>query len=371
MRASLLSTAVDKGTPRARKGNIMNHNPPVRPVLDRDRFVVTLDDGETIALVPGVQAPGRRFHNVDLAMIKLAGANLDGCIFDDCDLSFVDFAHASLEGAQFNGCFLNHTIFIGANLRGAEFLLDVVARGLRLEQADLTGAFFAGVDRCEIHGSIATGANLFGAVFQDLFLNTCDFDGANAGNTRWIKVAYDDVRLRNGDLAFAEFHRCRFDEVVLTNTVMVGTTFNDCATAYMALDLTGADLGGATFDHCHFGAEGPCDPVVAIGTDFRNTKFIRSQFFQADFTRARFDGSVLMNTGFNETTQTGTNWTDTKAVDTRLRHCVFDDATLAGAVFRGCALHGAVFNQEGKTVAQFDECDFAPPVTGTDETLNN
>ena len=349
----------------------MNHKKRSQPELVGDRFVLTLADGEKLVLQAGMSAPNRRFTDCDLYMIKFAGANLDGCVFENVDLSSVDFSQASLVGAQFIGCILHNAIFIGARMQGAEFLLDRGATGLRFDNADLSGATFIGLRSAALANTIGTGANLFGATFQDLAIKTCIFDRANASSTRWLAVEFDEFRILRGDLVLALFQDCNFDDVYFESSVMCGVNMVDCVTLYESLHLAGADLSGALIERCNFDSGGDCQALDAPRANFTDVRFNRSQFFGADFSGACFEGATALYSGFNESKQDSTCWKRATLVECRLRLCHFDGATLAGAHFRTCSLHGAVFNQAEKNSAAFHDCDFAPPIMSIDETLAN
>ena len=331
----------------------------IQPILDGDRLLITLRDGEVIELGPGLVAPGRDFSYCDLSMVKLNGANLDGCRFEDTDLSYVDLSNASLVGAEFLTDKMNDVILIHAVLQNAVFTLDGVVERLRCIQADLSYAKFCGFGRIE-HSQF-TDASLFGAQFDQIDVMETDLSGCNMTGCQFRNVEFDTIKMHKTGAILATFEECSFCDVECFDAVLNGARFTKCRLGFWGIELNRADLQNANFTDCRFG------PVGLIGfhapaADFRGASFCRSQFFAANFNGAGFGGAKVVSCGFNETAQEKAAWDGATILNSRFRLCHFKNATLQGTKFLNCSLQEALFPAVESEAATFEGCEFGPSI---------
>jgi uncharacterized protein YjbI with pentapeptide repeats len=330
----------------------------ITPVLKGDRLLITLRDGEVLSLGPGLVAPGRDFSGCDLSMVKMDGANLDGCRFEGADLTYVDFSNASLVGAEFINCTLNYLIMIRANLQNTLFVIDNDVEGIRFEQADLSFAKFAGSGT--YRESYFNEASLFGARFDYVDFNFVRFDGCDMTGCQFYKVVFEDVVLHKSGAVLAMFDSCEFNDVEFFNAVLNGCRFVKCTLGWWGIKLNSADLQNSHFIDCRFGRVGMITGFNAPHVDFRGASFTRSQFILGNFEGAVFTGAQVVSCGFNETEQEDTVWDKATVVNSRFRLCHFKRGTLQGTKFINCSLQEALFVSKEADAAVFDGCDFGP-----------
>lgn len=124
---------------------------------------------------------------------------------------------------------------------------------------------------CRISGVRFTGARLFKAELRDVVLTTCDLAGAVLEDVALDRVAFVGCRLTGADLGGASlrdvaFTDCQLDELGLrmarterlavrggTATQLDATEAWLTASTWHDVDLTGAQLGGATLGRARFG----------------------------------------------------------------------------------------------------------------------
>jgi uncharacterized protein YjbI with pentapeptide repeats len=119
-----------------------------------------------------------RFPKVDLAHLKLVGADLSGADLSGAELSFdADLSGAHLVGANLSGALLVGANLVGADLRGAD-LRGAHLFGAHLDDADLSGAD-AGLSRAHLSGADLGHAHLSRADLSGADLSGADLSGAD------------------------------------------------------------------------------------------------------------------------------------------------------------------------------------------------
>lgn len=129
----------------------------------------------------------RDFHNLDLRGVKLSNADLTGA----------SFLGADLRGSNFSHSLLTYTQFKGADVSGASF------RGSWLNATDLIGANFGEADLAStdltgasLHRANLARANLNDATLGNAVLGCANLDGATFLGTRLFGTHLADLDVR-------------------------------------------------------------------------------------------------------------------------------------------------------------------------------
>ena len=230
------------------------------------------------------------FTNADLGSADFTASIMPGCLFQETDLSEASFERADLSEAQFiqanavdayftaanmRGCFISKSDFREANLSEVNLTLgniehsdlsearleSVSAQSLKVldcsldkiraaQNSDFAGAQFVGGNAI---GAIFDRANLTGALFKTVLLQTADFS--------------------NTDLSGASFKACD-----MQNTYFVKATALDTV-------LSGLNLFQANFSKAKL-----------TRTDLRLSNLYGAEFFQAQLDNTRLNGANIQQT---------------------------------------------------------------------------
>ena len=278
------------------------------------------------------------------------------------DLREVLWPKGALRGADLRGAILRNLNLDGDDLRGAD-----------LRYADLTAARLA---NCRL-----TSARLQGALLDFALVSTWTqirLADCNEGlwgiidNGNGVNPVFNYKRALRGDLSGCEMRgrilrhlnnasHFDFTDCDLRGADLTRLNFDNSSriTSFRGADLRGANVWGASFNHCDFtganlddlkdaeGAQWDNDPPRA--RDFRGTKWRGVNLERRNFTDCDFAGANLRGANLSFADFCGANLRDAdlrgcKMVQTRL-----DNADLSGSDLRGVRLRltkteGAIFD---------------------------
>jgi uncharacterized protein YjbI with pentapeptide repeats len=141
---------------------------------------------------------------------EFEGAEADGARFLECALSSVTFTGGSYRRARFNDVWLHTVRWVGADLAETSWLDS------------------------EIIASALAGVEIFGAELLRVTFHNCKFDSFNARAARLRNVSFVDCLLRDADFGGATLTDVTFPGSALDNVRFAGAR------------MSGVDLRGAT-----------------------------------------------------------------------------------------------------------------------------
>jgi uncharacterized protein YjbI with pentapeptide repeats/RimJ/RimL family protein N-acetyltransferase len=296
-------------------------------------------------------------NGADLAGANLTGANLERANLDGAILNGANISDANLTGANLTGANLDEAILSATTLCGAVFdkasLIGAELDGARMEPYVLRG-------RTSFRGADLAGANLKGAIVQEVDFTGANLTGANATHLRGLgrfgadSVEFDGASLRYADLTGSHFRDSSFVNVDFTRADLREVVFN--STDLRDADFTGADLYRTRFNLCERkGALGlPAERLKAVlagesreslrGLDFSNLELDGVDLSGRDLEGANFADASLATTSFRGASLDG---------------CDFSKAYVTGADFTSTTLRATNF-----TSVQAERADFSETFCG-------
>jgi uncharacterized protein YjbI with pentapeptide repeats len=243
-----------------------------------------------------------------------------GVIIQNADLTSVSFSGADLTNSVFAANTLDHTTdFAGTILAGVDFGQEHLGKSV-----DLSGAFLS--DTTNFTGAVLSdfpnskqGVNLSCVVNGQTETGGCHFP---AGTSE-----FKGANMQYAQLANTAFTEVNLESAMLDGAYLVGAKLN-------FVSLKGASLVGA-----HLGVPpGMGGAAILNGAYMINVDLTDADMRSVDFTSAHVYGAV----------------TDALFVRTLLDSADFTNAILAGAVFTDASLPVAVFNGAQLVNANFD-----------------
>jgi uncharacterized protein YjbI with pentapeptide repeats len=257
-----------------------------KPVIDPAQQCRTKFNGATLKLG---QFPVSLWRYTDFTDANFVNAVPDSFSFAGLDLTDAILAGVKLASFDFRKATLTNADFRRADLRGAK-LDGATAFGIRLERARLDFSTAAEARFFGRVGAVDRGADLRGAVAQ---------------NVTWNGASLQEANLRNANFAGANL-----SEADLTGAILAGGDGLD------AVQLNGAVLNGATLTSAQLN-----------DVSFQNTRLIGAKIL----------GTVMTETDFSNATMPGVQ---------------FDDSTFMGVTFRGSSMENASFRGATFTVSK-------------------
>jgi uncharacterized protein YjbI with pentapeptide repeats len=265
---------------------------------------------------------GAELSGMDLQRADLSGAFLESACLDGADLRHTDLrgavlAHASLRGAKLDGAVLaganlGHSTLAGASLVGAELagaelwgadlsgavLRRADLRGASLLRATLTDADLGEVQteqlmlvEVEAKGLRLQGASLRQAVFVQL-----DLTGADLSRALLEQATFVGCQAPGVSFAGAVLDRARFVKgCELAGAVLAGASMRSCnlrGTSLPGADLSGARLDGADLGECVL-QRAELQRVTARGARFDKADLSEASLQAADFLGASFMNATI------------------------------------------------------------------------------
>lgn len=222
-----------------------------------------------------------RLLNLDLASIRLLGANLENASFLRSNLCDANLSNANLRQVSFYKANLSHAVLLDADLKRASFF-EVNLSHAHLSGADLSGTNFSGANLSHAH--------LFAAD-----LNGTDFSGANLTAADLTKqIISPNVALDNANLTDAIFTGATLINVNFSSAMTLeGAGFNR-ATLNFA-NLSGANLSGASFEDAWL-VDTNLDKANLTGSTLKNAYLKGASLRRANLTRTEVTISQLLET---------------------------------------------------------------------------
>lgn len=239
---------------------------------------------------------GADFEGADLGGANLQGANLSFCM-----LKCVNFEGADLSGANLSGAYI----------LGVKNIHQMLSSATNLSRVNLARAYIWSIG-CDLDLS---GRNLRGACFEEAYVSTVIFNGADLTAARFMGADIAESVFARAILKGADLRRAH-----------LSTSTNQRAASFEEADLSGADLRSADFG---FGRN-------------RSTKD-GPKFFRADLSGANLAESSAVDSDFRDANFERADLSGTRFVGSDLRGARFRGAKLAGTDFRGADFRDADF----------------------------
>jgi uncharacterized protein YjbI with pentapeptide repeats len=281
---------------------------------------------------------GTTFYQCNLEGAGFREASLQGCSFNESLLSRASFRRASLSEATFTKCIVSE-LDLGEckaegltiqRITGADRMclsgaclprlrlhrisagnLDaqgLSAIGLDVHLSVLPMAQFSGAqlshsrwDHCALDGIDFSGADFSDSSFVSCSADKADFDAVRSENLRILECRFPDTTfrqfaarclvVRDSDLSNADFSGAYLYRAMITgdppgsmrlrNAVLTGANLTQ---AYIAADLTTANLQGATAVYCRF------NQAILRQANLAGMNLFQGSLIKTDLTDSRMDG---------------------------------------------------------------------------------
>jgi uncharacterized protein YjbI with pentapeptide repeats len=166
-------------------------------------------------------------------------------------LNTVQPAETINDDDSYSGCLFEHCRFSGkarrlninfSVLRGVRFegvlpaaqLDDVLFDGCDFSNADFSDTMLL---RVEFKNCRMTGVNFSGAVLKDIKLEDCSAKYANFHFSRFERVVFSSCNCSDADFGEAAFNMVKFEQSILVQAQMSGTSLS-------GIDLTSCEIDG-------------------------------------------------------------------------------------------------------------------------------
>jgi uncharacterized protein YjbI with pentapeptide repeats len=274
------------------------------------RFVAWNADGRGINLA-NWNFPGGRFDRATMALIRLAGANLEKASFDSANLF-----GANLSSARLNGASMRSALLDGSDLTAMQ------ARGADLDRASLNSASMVGAD-------LGT-ARLTGASLRDSDLTATDLTatiarGADFSGASMVGVHVVENQPRTAQPASPPPIPAMAQPTAPLPAMAEATPCDEAKWPRpMRTDFSGAKLCGANLKNANL----TCANLAGVVAD----------------EKTNLTGAMLTGVDFSGATLSGADFTGAHAMFVVMNRATKLDGTqLKGADFRHAVLHGVVF----------------------------
>lgn len=257
-------------------------------------------------------SPGVNLSGLDLQRSKLYDANLNDADISSTDLKKADLSHANLQSVNLSKSDLRE-----ANLKDAH-----------LTNANLNGSLYdfrtEFPDKFEpeehdmylIHESAKLqNADLRGMQFNGIDLKKADLSGADLR-----KAQLKGTQLNNADLSNAKLNGADLRGADLSNAKLDGTDFKGC----LYNEKTKFPLHFTRHHHSMY--------LISAKTDLSNADLSGCYVYDADLKganlkNANFTGADLRKANFRDANLRGTNFKDANLSGAKFWHCLRDDKT--------------------------------------------
>jgi uncharacterized protein YjbI with pentapeptide repeats len=270
--------------------------------------------------------PGGRFDRATMALIRLAGANLEKASLDSANLIGANLSRARLGGASMRSALLD-----GADLTAMK------ARGANLDRASLNSATMVGADLGAVR---LIGASLRATVLNGSDLTATIARGADFSSASMVGAIVHVAGNEPMAVQPAAPLPAATQPVALLPAVAEASPCDDAKwPRTMRTDFSGAKLSGAHLEKANL----TCANLVSVIADEKTT----------------LTGAILTGVDFSGATLSGADLAGAQATFVVMnRSTKLDGTKLKGANFRRAVLHGVVFS-EAKDVndAYFDFAD--------------
>lgn len=306
----------------------------------------------------------RDLTGADLRGVQLAQANLQGALLESANLEGADLRGADLSDAVLTRANLEKAVLAKASLRGAN-LGSARLRGAVLDDAQLDGAVLMKADLSEaklararlndadVTETVLNGADLSESVAPSLMFRGTRLDGAKlaraiVNETLWLEVAADALDMSGADLRGATFvsvdlPRANLGAAKLQNARFVGgSKLRDARLQGADLeraclrecDLTNADLSGARLVQADLG-KCKADGASFYRAEADGALFVRASLRGARMVSLRAIQGLFGNADLRDADLSGANLFRTDLMRVRLsRKTKIDDALIQQSRFR-------------------------------------
>ena len=288
----------------------------------------------------------------DLSWVYLADADLSGLLaLPQADLTGADLSHANLRALTLTDATLS-----GANLGGAT-LTDADLTGARLDRANLAGAKLhrAMLNRIQAQAVVLNGASARDVMLMDAQLSgaqligtdlsgaqatvvNVDLSGADLSGATFTQASVHGLNLIGADLSRAKLGNQAKSRTIVLSDAKLDAHTNLTGAQLQYVDMHGLDLSKVRLAHADL-----------TGAKLDGATLTDADLSYADLTRATLTGGIAMSgADLSNATLTGANLAGAQLGAIAVLFRVVDDAS--GQRDYGLLLHALETDDQGTVV---------------------
>jgi uncharacterized protein YjbI with pentapeptide repeats len=263
------------------------------------------------AILANVDASEADFSKISAAAAQFQQATLISVNFSQANLSGADFTEAVAAKARFDETLLSDALFEKADLSHCQFE-QATAIGTNFSQANLRECY---IHKSKLSKASLNGARLTLSTLEDCDLSEASLEAVDAQGSALLECTLDKARAgEKSNFTQAEFSGGSGLGLIIEGADLTGAVFNNIA--LQGADFSNTNLLGTAFTDCDMKkaefTKAMLTDTKLSGLNLFEAGFSKAKLLRADLSSSNLFGAEFYQASLQDTNLKGTNIKQTK-----------------------------------------------------------